>query len=1331
MGRTKICGLFTLAVVMYLIISMPIILVLAHPAFGYHIADTNEIANMKWLTNPQSETIVYSHGRWWCLNVKDDLRDIDLYNSTDLVNWFGSTIEGTNEILGHENSQWRALASCLDSEGDLHIAWTDDQAGHNGWYKKVELGSLGNITSHASVNLGAGKYIEDIVVDSSDYPVILLAEGGVAKIEGSTTKNGLWNEDYSISMTNTTFKIDFGTLAAIDGKDIIIVGEGFDVATGGTALCSFYFHELTEVLSPPTVIYKFTNGAYMWDWYARPTLVDKEYTNANETFFSFGADWNGGVDRELRAYHTTDGGATWEYRVIYDNMPAGTDYVGHVSKLISASGTDSYYCIYKHNDYYLGNMTFFYSRISEDDIANFAVGAWSEWNITVYGSAADLWTGYQEGRHGFSMCQSYCAWNVLQPVFGHVQHDAADDVCIHTYNETFFDQPTPPPPPPIDTENITITNMEGCGNWVFEGRKQYDFFGNFSSSYGGANISAGVGFFDYTNRWYSVWFNAITNQTTLTSPDDGISGVTYSRTIVANISLFHWYISFNPTIADTLDVNLYGRGMAGPGGVNDTGWVVHQTAYFNIYNLGGFSNLTTDGWAGRIAGGDVFEIYAADTRAPIMFDESFERELEARDVSAWWAPMGLTQMYPKALPWLVIDDPPYSNITVTETYPNTNSLPYAYLGPKNFPTWRDGYRSLHMDTQNFSDYMPYAVRRFRRPLTQAGTEEMYLTFFIQTPQNYTDPATWGAVARFKLSDIPTYMTGSVTTTEFFFDDLGRVWHIRAGGTDIVGIGGVPVIVQPDTWYNMTIVVTMGANQVDLYWDTVLTNITNRPFLNNGTIEYFTIILQNGFIGPPWAPSEFYIDAIHCWTDFDEPWGGWAEATTLHNMLQHWHMDFDINVEDGYVAEPFANFGYVELGWDICLNDTWENNFLVARVNITKADIPGGATATQAFLESLQDLFTGEANWVRFNVTWTQNGTFIKQDVLYGLYEGYDIGITEGGKDDMGFHWDIWFNSMNASTVVGGRINCEWFGMHNKAPSWQIWTSKWRPMIEEVTDSTCFVNLIDSTAYHNLHSAKEVELVRSWVYVWRNNESTFHYMVKNIEGMDFRCAKETMIGVDTPPITKTLAPITGQGFFGSMLGAMFKRVMMNFANQITMGAMMMWTWFVGFMDTIFAYFGLPGFFSTVTNLIGSFFSFFTTSTGYLLTLITQIFGFFTASVGFILSMFTGVVSTFLQIISIVVAILNGTHAISTGLGNIWILLNFSDWSSVVPVLLIVAWFVSLDNRAREAGGGWMGFFLGDLQSIMGLISWLLDVFLRIMNFVLGIIFDIINAIPIVE
>jgi len=113
--------------------------------------------------------------------------------------------------------------------------------------------------------------------------------------------------------------------------------------------------------------------------------------------------------------------------------------------------------------------------------------------------------------------------------------------------------------------------------------------------------------------------------------------------------------------------------------------------------------------------------------------------------------------------------------------------------------------------------------------------------------------------------------------------------------------------------------------------------------------------------------------------------------------------------------------------------------------------------------------------------------------------------------------------------------------------------------------------------------------------------------------------------------------------------------------------------------------------------------------------------------FILDWFGRVVSTFLNIASIVKGILDGTHDVTTGLGNIWTFINLSTWIDAVPILMLIAWFVSLDERGKRTGN-WMAVFMSDISTIIAVLSFIFNLAMQVINTVVDYVFRFFQAIP---
>jgi len=428
-------------------------------------------------------------------------------------------------------------------------------------------------------------------------------------------------------------------------------------------------------------------------------------------------------------------------------------------------------------------------------------------------------------------------------------------------------------------------------------------------------------------------------------------------------------------------------------------------------------------------------------------------------------------------------------------------------------------------------------------------------------------------------------------------------------------------------------------------------------------------------------------------------------------------------------------GYIEFGVDTCINDTWiEPQY---KVRIMPVDIEMGK----------------KDNWILYNVSWYHNSSIhpIKTDQIYSLYQGVS-GVELPEREMSSMFLDLWINKVNASSVVGGRVNAEWFGVAWKnTPWWNIGpditylaTGKapWGPKTTDITQSMFFHNLEDISG--NIVSIKEIEMVRCWTRVNRTNVGEFHHRVRDIDLFNMKSSPSHtgVQGVDTPIFTDTQMPTMsgGKGFLAAFTAALTNLFVKPVTDALLYGMMNAFTWFISMLDTVSGYFGYPDFASTMLAIVQQFWNFTTTATAYLLPLTTDLFNFFATTFIFVIGMFTRIVTTFINIASIVSNILTGTavviggvsYDVYTGVGNMWDLIALEGWIDAVPLFLWIAWFLSIDNRARRSSknplSGWITIFWGDLMMIIAVMSFFFDVFYRIVNFAIDVLFKIIDSIP---
>lgn len=162
----------------------------------------------------------------------------------------------------------------------------------------------------------------------------------------------------------------------------------------------------------------------------------------------------------------------------------------------------------------------------------------------------------------------------------------------------------------VSIVGASIINLENCGDWVFAEEKFY----NFSLIIGAASIAENIylQLSDGVNNMTMLYNHTLDTQRLLDGNDVINFGlITWSNNTVLNQLTVYFPIFFRNTVLDLQDANITARA-TDTNGV-DTGWVLVQQSAYNIYNVGGFSQTFTSGTAGRVSGGDTFELFAQNT----------------------------------------------------------------------------------------------------------------------------------------------------------------------------------------------------------------------------------------------------------------------------------------------------------------------------------------------------------------------------------------------------------------------------------------------------------------------------------------------------------------------------------------------------------------------------------------------------------------------------------------------------------------------------------------------------------------------------------------------
>ncbi|GAG81644.1 unnamed protein product, partial [marine sediment metagenome] len=157
---------------------------------------------------------------------------------------------------------------------------------------------------------------------------------------------------------------------------------------------------------------------------------------------------------------------------------------------------------------------------------------WIQYNLTLFGdSSQGCQVDPEHCRELPDLFDNYLPLG-LDPSFS-AHGKTGDNSAIWGFVNWVFMRPlADPEPSPLagDPENLVVDigihNYETLDSerWIFEGRVQWIFYINVTSPVDiGSDISAGIGFYDFANNFYSFYYDNDTRVVTLVSPHDGVS----------------------------------------------------------------------------------------------------------------------------------------------------------------------------------------------------------------------------------------------------------------------------------------------------------------------------------------------------------------------------------------------------------------------------------------------------------------------------------------------------------------------------------------------------------------------------------------------------------------------------------------------------------------------------------------------------------------------------------------------------------------------------------------------------------------------------------------
>lgn len=505
----------------------------------------------------------------------------------------------------------------------------------------------------------------------------------------------------------------------------------------------------------------------------------------------------------------------------------------------------------------------------------------------------------------------------------------------------------------------------------------------------------------------------------------------------------------------------------------------------------------------------------------------------------------------------------------------------------------------------------------------------------------------------------------------------------------------------DTWYNVTIRMNWDYDTYSVWIDGVC-YASNWPTMQNEGPESWTWTQLKLEVDWQFSATKtvFRVDDISVFRVDAGGYSGTAISTAAFRKMQWIRVKQSLAIPQGETAITDPGEGYVEYGVDYCQpNGTWVNNAWNCRIQVQSGTV------------------NSAENFVQLLVTWYVRGVEEKTDSIYVFWEGW-----EGGNDWITYTVDLWFNQINGSRVVGGKVTSHFYAMQDRSIPWLRWWSgtEWSPMYMDSVSVDFFHPLEDADG--NVISSQALDLMRFREKVWRSTNHLYQWLCRNTE-MTPQLVSYTgkMMGVSTPETPETVTPeINTLGVRGLLVGG-FIAGMSKLGQDLARASWSLFTFFIGALDTLAAWLGHPNFFSEVLSFMGTLFSTFTNAIVWFGSWLVSMLTFGTVSIGY----FLGFLATGLTIWA---TMFTGFFTLVNGMGgtafDVWTGLGIPTWIYVgflfYPMYLIILW----DEKGGQA-------VIDQLTFIFNLISMVGHAFLTVIQVVIDMASRVIEAIPVVE
>jgi len=374
-----------------------------------------------------------------------------------------------------------------------------------------------------------------------------------------------------------------------------------------------------------------------------------------------------------------------------------------------------------------------------------------------------------------------------------------------------------------------------------------------------------------------------------------------------------------------------------------------------------------------------------------------------------------------------------------------------------------------------------------------------------------------------------------------------------------------------------------------------------------------------------------------------------------------------------------------------------------------------------FTLTMDDYTVGSDRYIEGRVVWFNSSYHtIKTDLIYF----YHSATSSGDNTTYRIWIDLWFNKINASTTIGGRVNSFYFPMKDSANPWLIWLtgSNWGINDGIQKQSMCVIDLKDSGG--NIISTQQIKLIKIFSQLYVDPGGSGNYVtVSDYDVFDLTFSPFSMAfyGIQTPVFDETRVPVMPQGGFLGHIFSALSNLGKSISEALGPSILGFWNSFVGFLDTIFAWTGHPTLFSDLTSWLSSLSAWLWDSFTYLIDGLTSFFTLIASFMTKLLNTVSTAFTTWSDMITTFWTVLDNTWYSATSL---WDTLGLSTWVVILCILYPVYLFMVWDEKGIDA-------VIGHVKMVTDIFALFLRIFITVIQLFLNIIGRIIESIPIVE